>query len=58
MITSISPLEGRYDSKVKSLQKYFSEFALIRYRLRIETEWFIHLTNQLPDLKPSFNINA
>ncbi|MCB0279092.1 MAG: adenylosuccinate lyase, partial [Calditrichaeota bacterium] len=50
MITSISPLDGRYESKVKSLQRYFSEYALIRYRLRIEIEWLIHLANQLPDL--------
>ena len=42
-IQSISPLDGRYYEKVKELTEYFSEFALIKYRLRVEIEWLIAL---------------
>ena len=42
-ITNISPLDGRYDKKIDGLRKYFSEFALIRYRIYVEIEWFIFL---------------
>ncbi len=38
-LTAISPLDGRYRGKVVALAEYFSEFALIRYRVRIEIEW-------------------
>ncbi len=39
-LTALSPLDGRYSSKVESLRGYFSEYGLIRYRLLIEIEWF------------------
>jgi adenylosuccinate lyase len=38
-LTAISPLDGRYLSKVASLAEHFSEYALIRYRVRVEIEW-------------------
>lgn len=42
-LTAISPVDGRYHSKTQSLQPYFSEFGLIKYRVRIEIEYFIAL---------------
>jgi adenylosuccinate lyase len=42
-LTAISPLDGRYASQVDALRGYFSEFGLIRYRVRIEIEWLIAL---------------
>lgn len=42
-LTAISPIDGRYRSKVERLDEYFSEYALIRYRLRVEIEYFIAL---------------
>ena len=42
-LTAISPIDGRYRSKTESLDRYFSEFALIRYRIRVEIEYFIAL---------------
>lgn len=47
MITSITPIDGRYYKQVSDLSSYFSEFALIRYRVHIEVEYFIALC-QLP----------
>ena len=38
-LTALSPLDGRYHSKVDSLRNYFSEFGLIRYRVLVEIEW-------------------
>ncbi|MDD4911234.1 MAG: adenylosuccinate lyase [Sideroxydans sp.] len=38
-LTALSPLDGRYNSKVESLRGYFSEYGLIRYRVLIEIEW-------------------
>ena len=38
-LTALSPLDGRYSSKVEPLRQYFSELALIRYRVLIEIEW-------------------
>jgi adenylosuccinate lyase len=46
-IFNISPLDGRYDQKVEALRQYFSEAALIRYRVFVEIEWFIFLCNDL-----------
>ncbi len=40
-LTTISPIDGRYHSKTKELQAYFSEFGLIRYRVIVEVEYFI-----------------
>jgi len=42
-LTAISPIDGRYTSKTESLQKYFSESALIKYRIQVEVEYFISL---------------
>ena len=43
MLTAISPIDGRYRSKAADLAAYFSEFALIRYRIRVEIEYFLFL---------------
>ncbi len=43
MIFAISPLDGRYSTSVSELSPYFSEFALMRYRVRVEAEYFIAL---------------
>ncbi|HEY4787669.1 MAG TPA: adenylosuccinate lyase, partial [Bacteroidales bacterium] len=45
MLTAISPVDGRYRSKVDELAVYFSEYALIRYRVFVEVEYFIALVN-------------
>jgi adenylosuccinate lyase len=45
-ITTLSPLDGRYQSKVEPLRFYFSEFALIRYRVQVEVEWLKALSNE------------
>ncbi len=51
-LTAISPIDGRYRSKCASLENYFSEYALIRYRVKVEVEYFIALYNlPLPQLK-------
>jgi adenylosuccinate lyase len=42
-LTAISPVDGRYRNKVEKLEEFFSEFALIRYRVRIEIQYFIAL---------------
>jgi len=52
MLTALSPLDGRYRSKVKHLENYFSEFALIKYRTHVEIEWLIHLADHISDLTP------
>ena len=50
-LTAISPVDGRYRGKCESLAEYFSEFALIRYRVRVEVEYFIALCElPLPQL--------
>ena len=50
-LTAVSPTDGRYAGKTESLREYFSEFALIRYRIRVEIEYFIALCNiPLPQL--------
>jgi adenylosuccinate lyase len=47
---AISPIDGRYASKVNSLSQYFSEAALIKYRVRVEVEYYISLSKVLPQL--------
>ena len=42
-LTAISPLDGRYSTRTSSLAPLVSEFGLIRYRVRVEIEWFLHL---------------
>lgn len=52
MLTAISPIDGRYRGKTESLASYFSEFALIKYRVQVEVEYFITLCElPLPQLK-------
>jgi len=52
VLTAISPVDGRYRSKVDSLALYFSEYALIRYRVQVEVEYFIALCElPVPQLK-------
>jgi adenylosuccinate lyase len=54
---SISPVDGRYRAQTEQLSDYFSEFALIRYRVRVEIEYFIALCEiplpQLQGVSPS-----
>ena len=47
---AISPIDGRYASKVSQLSQYFSEAALIKYRVRVEVEYYISLSKVLPQL--------
>ena len=52
LLTAISPIDGRYRGKTEPLADYFSEYALIRYRVRVEIEYFITLCElPLPQLK-------
>lgn len=52
LLTAISPIDGRYRSKAEPLADYFSEYALIRYRVRVEIEYFITLCElPLPQLQ-------
>ncbi|MBU2523996.1 adenylosuccinate lyase, partial [Patescibacteria group bacterium] len=46
-LVAISPIDGRYRAKTKELANYFSEQALIKYRIYVEVEWFIFLLNDL-----------
>jgi len=56
-LTAVSPIDGRYRNKIEELDQYFSEFALIKYRVRVEIEYFIALCEvPLPQLA-SFDIN-
>jgi adenylosuccinate lyase len=43
-LTAVSPIDGRYHNKTKDLQKFFSEFGLIKYRVLIEIQYFIDLS--------------
>lgn len=49
-LTSISPIDGRYFKDTHELSPYFSEYGLIHYRVRIEVEYFLRLTDVLPEL--------
>jgi adenylosuccinate lyase len=56
-LTALSPLDGRYRDKVSALSDYFSEFGLIRYRIRVEVEWLKALCEAqglaaIPSLSP------
>ena len=57
MLTAISPIDGRYRGKTEPLSEYFSEYALVRYRVRVEIEYFIALCElplpQLQDFDPT-----
>lgn len=49
-LTAISPVDGRYRNKAENLAAYFSEYALIKYRVQVEIEYFITLAGYLPQL--------
>src|ERR1700720_1312275 len=42
-LMAVTPIDGRYRARARALAAYFSEFALIRYRVRVEIEWLIAL---------------
>lgn len=56
-LTAISPIDGRYRNKTEILSTYFSEFALINYRVRVEVEYFIALCGEVPQLQ-SVNLSV
>jgi adenylosuccinate lyase len=45
-LTAISPLDGRYRSQLEHLDNYFSEFALVKYRVKVEIEYFLYLAEK------------
>ncbi len=47
LLTAVSPIDGRYRNKIQELDQYFSEYALIKYRVKVEIEYFISLC-QIP----------
>ncbi|HMD05799.1 MAG TPA: adenylosuccinate lyase, partial [Candidatus Binatus sp.] len=53
-LTAVTPIDGRYRARTRSLEAYFSEFALIRYRVRVEIEWYLSLAArpEISALKP------
>ena len=57
-LNAVSPIDGRYRLKCEPLAKYFSEGALIRYRVRVEVEYFIALSEQLKELRPQLSVVA
>jgi len=50
-LMAISPIDGRYRGKCECLDRYFSEYALIRYRVKVEVEYFIALSREVEPLK-------
>ena len=52
-LTAISPLDGRYRNQLQDLGEYFSEYALIKYRVEVEVAYFIFLSE-----KKFFSITA
>jgi adenylosuccinate lyase len=42
-LMAVTPIDGRYRSRTRALERYFSEYALIRYRVRVEIEWYLAL---------------
>ena len=57
-LNAVSPVDGRYRSKTECLAPYFSEGALIRYRVRVEVEYFIALSEQLKAQRPQLSVVA
>ena len=57
-LNAVSPVDGRYRSKTEPLADFFSEGALIRYRVRVEVEYFIALSEQLKEVRPELAIVA
>lgn len=45
-LTAISPIDGRYRKQVQQLDEYFSEFALIKYRVIVEIDYFVFLADK------------
>lgn len=58
-LTNISPIDGRYQNQVKELENYFSEMALMKYRLMVEVEYLIALSKEtgVKEIKPLSPIN-
>lgn len=57
-LTALSPLDGRYQKKVQPLQKIFSEYGLIKFRLIVEIKWLLFLTEaKLPEV-PTLSVQA
>ena len=56
-LNAISPIDGRYQTKTTELNDYFSEFALIRYRVRVEVEYFIALSDLNLKNLPKLQVN-
>ncbi len=54
-LTAISPVDGRYRGKTATLGNYFSEYALIRYRVLVEVEYLLALSDAIDALKPIGN---
>lgn len=50
-LLALTPLDGRYQSKTQDLRNFFSEYALIRYRIWVEIEYFLALSDALPQLQ-------
>ena len=46
-LTAISPIDGRYRKQIQHLDEYFSEFALIKYRVLVEIEYFLFLGEKM-----------
>ncbi len=57
-LNAVSPVDGRYRSKCEPLAKYFSEGALIKYRVRVEVEYFIALSERLKEVRPQLAVVA
>ena len=53
-LAAVTPIDGRYRVRTRSLEAYFSEFALIRYRVRVEIEWYLSLAGHsaIGSMKP------
>lgn len=49
-LRNVSPIDGRYKKATAPLEEYFSEFALIKYRIRVEIDYFIALSKQIPQI--------
>ncbi|CAA7396999.1 unnamed protein product [Spirodela intermedia] len=58
-LTAVSPLDGRYEQKVRDLRPFFSEYGLIRYRVIVEVMWLLKLS-EIPEITevPSFSADA
>src|ERR1700722_160244 len=58
-LMAVGPIDGRYRSRTRALSDYFSEYALIRYRVRVEIEWYLALAaNPAIDAVPAIDNEA